>query len=187
MICELLPSWRCHTGLRRQPFTEVKLDEDRMNQVLDRAAAAEEARSGAASDSVKKKEQLGQSEPDGEQREGQSDDGASGVADTTGQQQDGARPGNDAGSGEKRVLPDTPYQTKRLESDRDRMMRRAAGKRTRTRTNRTSGRYIGSRRANPVTDLALDATLREAAPFQRERREANGDQARPQKMLAAPG
>ena len=109
------------------------------------------------------------------------------MAGTTGQQQDGARPGNDAGSGEKRVLPDTPYQTKRLESDRDRMMRRAAGKRTRTRTNRTSGRYIGSRRANPVTDLALDATLREAAPFQRERREANADNTRPQKMVLRRG
>lgn len=41
--------------MRRQPFTEVKLDEDRMNAVLDRAAAAEEARSGAAADGVKKK------------------------------------------------------------------------------------------------------------------------------------
>lgn len=41
--------------MRRQPFTEVRLDEDRMNQVLDRAAAAEEARSGATAEDVKKK------------------------------------------------------------------------------------------------------------------------------------
>lgn len=65
------------------------------------------------------------------------------------------------------------------------MLRKAAGKRTRTRTNRKSGRYITSRRANPVTDLALDATLREAAPYQRQRRaEADGqDAAKPRKVL----
>ncbi|MBC8161759.1 MAG: ATP-binding protein [Roseiflexaceae bacterium] len=41
--------------MRRQPFTEVRLDEDRMNAVLDRAAAAEEASGGAQADGVKKK------------------------------------------------------------------------------------------------------------------------------------
>jgi magnesium chelatase subunit D len=51
------------------------------------------------------------------------------------------------------------------------MQRRAAGKRSRTRTNRKQGRYIASRRQKRVTDLALDATLREAALYQRERRE----------------
>lgn len=64
-----------------------------------------------------------------------------------------------------------PYQPKKLEGDRDRMQRRAAGKRSRTRTNRKEGRYITSRPARRVTDLALDATLREAAIYQRERRE----------------
>lgn len=41
--------------MRRQPFTEVKLDEDRMNAVLDRAAA-EEAKNSANADGVKKKD-----------------------------------------------------------------------------------------------------------------------------------
>jgi Mg-chelatase subunit ChlD len=50
------------------------------------------------------------------------------------------------------------------------MARRVAGKRTRTRVSRKSGRYITSRPAKRVTDLALDATLREAAIYQRERR-----------------
>lgn len=52
------------------------------------------------------------------------------------------------------------------------MQRRSPGKRSRTRTARKQGRYITSRREPRVTDLALDATLREAAPYQRERREA---------------
>ncbi|MBK9710034.1 MAG: VWA domain-containing protein [Kouleothrix sp.] len=49
------------------------------------------------------------------------------------------------------------------------MARRAAGKRTRTRVSRKQGRYISSRPAKRVTDLAIDATLREAAIYQRER------------------
>ena len=41
--------------MRRQPFTEVKLDEARMNAILDRAAGEEAAESSSASESVKKK------------------------------------------------------------------------------------------------------------------------------------
>jgi Mg-chelatase subunit ChlD len=62
------------------------------------------------------------------------------------------------------------FQPKKMEGQRDRMQRRAAGKRSRTRTNRKQGRYIASRRQKRVNDLALDATLREAAIYQRERR-----------------
>jgi hypothetical protein len=70
------------------------------------------------------------------------------------------------------IKPNAPYRPKRLEGQRDRQQRRAPGKRSRTRTSRKQGRYITSRPARRVTDLALDATLREAAPYQRERREA---------------
>jgi magnesium chelatase subunit D len=50
------------------------------------------------------------------------------------------------------------------------MMRKQAGRRSRTRTDRKRGRYIQARPANGRTDdIAFDATLRAAAPFQRER------------------
>ncbi len=50
------------------------------------------------------------------------------------------------------------------------MVRRSAGRRSRTHTDRKRGRYIQARPANGNTDdLAFDATLRAAAPFQRER------------------
>jgi magnesium chelatase subunit D len=68
------------------------------------------------------------------------------------------------------VKPNAAFKPRRLEGQRDRMARRTAGKRTRTRVARKSGRYITSRPAKRVTDLALDATLREAAIYQRERR-----------------
>src|SRR4029078_7697485 len=80
--------------------------------------------------------------------------------------------GQNQGGGETMIKPNAPYRPKRLEGQRDRQQRRAPGKRSRTRTSRKQGRYITSRPARRVTDLALDATLREAAPYQRERREA---------------
>jgi magnesium chelatase subunit D len=52
------------------------------------------------------------------------------------------------------------------------MTRRHAGRRSRTRTERKRGRYIQARPAMGKTnDLAFDATLRAAAPFQVERQE----------------
>ncbi len=88
------------------------------------------------------------------------------------------------GGGEKKIDPAQAFQPRKIEGERDRMQRRAAGKRTRTRTTRKQGRYITSRPAARVTDLALDATLREAAPYQRQRREAaaNGE-APPKRVL----
>ena len=50
------------------------------------------------------------------------------------------------------------------------MTRRRTGRRSRTRTDRKRGRYIQARPAHGKTnDLAFDATLRAAAPFQLER------------------
>ncbi len=54
----------------------------------------------------------------------------------------------------------------------DKLTRRQGGRRSRTRTERKRGRYIQARPAPGKTDdLAFDATLRAAAPFQQERSE----------------
>ncbi|GIV97722.1 MAG: hypothetical protein KatS3mg057_2379 [Herpetosiphonaceae bacterium] len=67
--------------------------------------------------------------------------------------------------------PADAFNVRRIESSPDRMQRRAGGRRSRSRTRRKQGRYITNRLpAGPLTDLALDATLRAAAPFQRQRR-----------------
>ena len=52
------------------------------------------------------------------------------------------------------------------------MIRRQGGRRSRTHTERKRGRYIQARPATGKTDdLAFDATLRAAAPFQKQRSE----------------
>jgi len=107
---------------------------------------------------------------EGQQREGEDRQGT--PASPSGRQADGEQPSQNQGGGEATIKASTAYKPRRIEGQRDRMQRRAAGKRSRTRTSRKEGRYISSRPAQRVTDLALDATLREAAPYQRERREA---------------
>jgi magnesium chelatase subunit D len=51
-------------------------------------------------------------------------------------------------------------------------MRKSSGRRSRTRTDRKRGRYVQARPTpGKAEDLAFDATLRAAAPFQKERHE----------------
>jgi len=57
-----------------------------------------------------------------------------------------------------------------LDTPLDDMMRKHSGRRSQTHTDRKRGRYIQSRPASGRTDdLAFDATLRAAAPFQKAR------------------
>lgn len=81
-----------------------------------------------------------------------------------------SQPAGDKNTGGKQFDANEMFRTRRLEGSADRMQRRSPGKRSRTRTTRKQGRYITSQIVPRVTDLALDATLREAAIYQRKRR-----------------
>jgi magnesium chelatase subunit D len=67
------------------------------------------------------------------------------------------------------------FRPRRVESPMDRLTRRTAGKRSTTRTSRKRGRYVQSRPANgDLSDIALDATIRQAALQQVERESEPG-------------
>src|SRR5437867_996179 len=73
------------------------------------------------------------------------------------------------------VEPDTVIQlrtfaVKKLDLPRERQARRAAGKRTSTKSETKRGRYVRSSQTEKVTDVAFDATVRAAAPHQLRRR-----------------
>lgn len=73
--------------------------------------------------------------------------------------------------GEKAKIGST-FTPRRIDNPLDRMTRRHGGRRSRTRTDRKRGRYIMARPSGGKTDdLAFDATLRAAAPFQKRRAE----------------
>ncbi len=63
------------------------------------------------------------------------------------------------------------FRARRLNTGLDRLSRRASGRRSVTRTEMKRGRYIRARPARRgENDIALDATLRQAAPYQRRRK-----------------
>ncbi len=73
--------------------------------------------------------------------------------------------------GGKQVQATEEFTTRRLDTPLDRITRRMKGRRSRTRTDRKRGRYIQARPAGDQRDdIAFDATLRAAAPFQRRRK-----------------
>ncbi|MHB8308718.1 MAG: vWA domain-containing protein, partial [Candidatus Desulforudaceae bacterium] len=63
-----------------------------------------------------------------------------------------------------------PFQVKRISHDRDRILRKGSGRRSRTKTASKAGRYVRSTMQRKNDDLAFDATMRAAAPHQVHRR-----------------
>ncbi|PWW83256.1 magnesium chelatase [Prosthecochloris marina] len=66
------------------------------------------------------------------------------------------------------------FKVRSISSPKDRAVRRGSGKRSRSRVSQKQGRYTKSTMRRGNNDIALDATLRAAAPFQRERENHNG-------------
>lgn len=82
-------------------------------------------------------------------------------------------PGDRKGA-QKKVDVGEQFEAQRVTSPLDKMTRERAGKRSYTRTKRKRGRYIKAIPAGPKPeDLAFDATLRAAAPFQPQRKTEN--------------
>lgn len=73
--------------------------------------------------------------------------------------------------GGQKIRSGQEFAPRRLDTQLDKLTRKQAGRRSRTKTDRKRGRYIQSRqpRSDKVRDLAFDATLRAAAPHQVER------------------
>ena len=61
------------------------------------------------------------------------------------------------------------FKVKPITTARDRLLRRGSGRRSRSRVLLKQGRYVASRPGNRRGDIALDATIRAAAPYQKQR------------------
>jgi magnesium chelatase subunit D len=150
--------------MRRQPFVEVAVDEQRIGEIL---ARHETDDGGDDQGGEKKNPDADTALADAAQPDGAGAAGDESSATGSQPQRDGQEPPK---SDAAKAMGDV-FKVRRIESQADRQTRRAAGKRSRTRTSRKQGRYISSRPAtHRIDDLALDATLRAAAPFQAERR-----------------
>jgi len=78
--------------------------------------------------------------------------------------------------GGENVKAGKPFEARRLDTPLDRLSRRHSGRRSSTHTDRKRGRYIQARPANGKTsDIAFDATIRAAAPYQQDREDQRKD------------
>jgi magnesium chelatase subunit D len=99
----------------------------------------------------------------------------------TGQQAAGADEGVASGSaGGTETAPDASdvFALKKIELPRKRAPRKQSGKRASTRSPDRRGRYVRSQTQERVTDLAVDATVRAAAPHQVKRGRQDGERMR---------
>ncbi len=154
--------------MRRQPFAEIKVDEARIKMVLEQSSQSSQATT-FAQDEGKKKDRVPELE---RSRQGTSRPTTllRGLPDGSGGDGSYAASSEERATGGVTHQSDPPFPTRRLEGQNDwNQLRRLPGRRTRTRTRRKQGHYIASTVVPRVTDLALDATLREAAPYQRRR------------------
>ena len=76
-------------------------------------------------------------------------------------------------SGEEIHEIGAPFKVRKLTADKDNKLRTGSGRRSRTRSATKQGRYVRSTPRVIRNDIALDATLRAAAPFQISRRTAD--------------
>ena len=138
---------------RRQPFEEPKLEEQQIEESLQKW------------DQNKQNQQPPQSNPSFQNSNIENNDDE--------QPKDEEEPLR-----EQVFEADPPYAVKPLSTPvLDQIQRKGAGRRSKSRSNSKSGRYVDSVIPNEkVEDLAFDATLRIAAPFQRRRREEFGNQ-----------
>jgi len=157
--------------LKRQPFEEATLDftqlEERLHKVqaqLGPPDASADAVTVLSSSSSSAKKGPEASELVGDVPPMMDDTSQTSRA---GQQQSSHRP----------VAVGASFQPRRLDTPLDRLTRKQAGRRSSTHTERKRGRYIRSRPAENGLrdDIAFDATLRQAAPHQLERRQRNGE------------
>src|SRR5437588_738497 len=96
----------------------------------------------------------------------------------TGQQSAGADTGVTAGgSSGHETAPEAleTFNLRRIDLPRQRRVRKQGGKRAASQTPDRRGRYVRAQPKEKVSDLAIDATVRAAAPLQKERGRVHGE------------
>lgn len=135
---------------RRQPFEEPKVEQQQIQESIDKWGKNNETQQSSGENSLNSPDQSSSQDSAKNEESDQSDE----------------KPNK-----ETVFQAGKPYQVKTLNSCRlDEVQRKGTGRRSKTRSSRQRGRYVDSIiPKGEVTDLAFDATLRAAAPFQNRR------------------
>ena len=154
---------------RRQPFQQPHLVTEQLDQLLD--DFQNQPRNREPSDDCSGSGNDDRSDGDSD-RDSSPDESPEPPASVDPADPDDAGSGADPGLGDEWYEVGDPYAVQNFQvTPPDRRARRGAGRRAVTVSGDASGRYTGARLPDgPAADLALDATLRAAAPHQPERR-----------------
>jgi magnesium chelatase subunit D len=162
---ELALAHRARAQIRREQQEPSQTEEAQRQDSEDEEPQQGESTQPGASDS--------EQEAGAEQQEASQAD--------TGQQAAGADEGVASGSaGGTETAPDAAdmFALKKIELPRKRAPRKQSGKRASTKSPDRRGRYVRSQTQERVTDLAVDATVRAAAPHQVKRGRQDGERMR---------
>lgn len=141
--------------MRRKPFDNYSDKQDKLNESIEKQREKEKEREKNKGGQQKK----GHNEQSGKEQAHPEEQKSDNSQDSTGEQPDA--------SSETIFATGESYQIKQLSPDFRRNNRNGSGRRSKTLTKSKQGRYIKSRiPEKKTTDLAFDATLRAAAPYQ---------------------
>lgn len=178
--------------LRRQPFADVHVDSQTIADAIEQSRKTtddteQQSSQSSGSGEVKKNSPV-EIEVSGNLFQDDTGAGSGGEgASMTGHAGGSGDNAPDRHANDIIHVVDEMFRSRPLDNSNDwKMQRRAAGRRSRSRTRRKQGRYITSERVPRVTDLALDATIREAAPYQQQRRALRNQQSQEANGLIAP-
>ncbi|MBU1152977.1 putative cobaltochelatase [bacterium] len=130
--------------MRRKPFQEQKMDTEKLQETMNKHKQQQQQTEQQQQQEQEKKDQS----PSDEQTERQSSDAST----------------------ETHFEVGEPYNVQRIILPQDRNVRSSSGRRSTTCTDSKSGRYVRSTLPDgKCTDLAFDATLRAASPYQAHR------------------
>ena len=139
---------------RRQPFQQPHLVTEQLDNMLDDFQNQQRDREPSADNDSRQDDPADDSDREPDPPDDETEDPA------------------DAVLGDDWFEIGDPYAVQNLQvQPPDRRARRASGRRATTISGTSVGRYVGARVPDgPASDLALDATLRSAAPYQQSRR-----------------
>jgi magnesium chelatase subunit D len=126
----------------------------------------EQAESSADEDQTSNESKDNKAESQKEGRGDKEEEGRSSKGQGEGEQED---QGSGLSSLETIFSTGTPFRVKPIQAEKDRVVRKGSGRRSRTEISTKAGRYVRSTLSHKDADFALDATIRAAAPYQRER------------------
>lgn len=175
---------------RRQPFEEPGIDQNKLDESVENWQENNEDEQGKepeAGNEPENNRQESQEQPEQDQKQpepqnaneesSEGSDDSSNVSDNHDGSDNHDDDNSNGNSKEQLFSSEEPYRVKNISVEvRDEIERTAGGRRSRSRTDSKSGRYVGSAtpKSGKVTDIALDATLRAAAPNQKTRFESSG-------------